>query len=46
MGSALFVMNSVKKWFLERYPEVRNFGVRNAEYTGEFALSQKNKEVA
>ena len=25
---------------------LRNFGVRNAEYTGELALSQKNKEVA
>ena len=44
--SKAFRYPTIKKWFLERYPEVRNFGVRNAEYTGELALSQKNKEVA
>lgn len=44
--SKAFRYPTIKKWFLERYPKVRNFGVRNAEYTGEFALSQKNKEVA
>ena len=44
--SKAFRYPTIKKWFLERYPEVRNFGVRNAEDTGEFALSQKNKEVA
>ena len=44
--SKAFRYPTIKKWFLERYPEVRNFGVRNAEYTGELALSQKKKEVA
>jgi len=44
--SKAFRYPTIKKWFLERYPEVRNFGVRNTNYTGELALSQKNKEVA
>ena len=44
--SKAFRYPTIKKWFLERYPEVRNFGVRNTNHTGELALSQKNKEVA
>ena len=44
--SKAFRYPTIKKWFLERYPEVRNFGVRNTNHTGELALSPKNKEVA
>ena len=44
--SKAFRYPTIKTWFLERYPEVRNFGVRNTNHTGELALSQKTKEVA
>lgn len=45
--SKAFRYPTIKKWFLTRYPEVRNFGVQAAEYTAvPTKSSEKSKEVA